>query len=73
MALFFINSAMNINKEIEINISDAIVEKAISFSIGKNKLCLYPSTLGKMQILKNSISRWMSIWSFWPLIRLLRR
>ena len=44
---------MNINKEIEINISDAIVEKAISFSIGKNKLCLYPSTLGKMQILKN--------------------
>ena len=46
-------SAMEFNKEIELNISDAIVEKPINFSVGKNKLCIYPSTLGKMQILKN--------------------
>lgn len=44
---------MDFNKEIEINISDAIIERPINFSVGKNKLCLYPSTLGKMQILKN--------------------
>ena len=44
---------MEINKEIELNISDAIVEKPIGFSLGKTKLCIYPSTLGKMQILKN--------------------
>lgn len=44
---------MSFNKEIEINISDAIVEKPVNFSIGKSKLSLYPPTLGKMQILKN--------------------
>lgn len=44
---------MDFNKEIEINISDAIIERPINFSIGKSKLCIYPSTLGKMQILKN--------------------
>lgn len=43
----------SINEEIEKNISDAITERPINFSIGKRKLCLYPSTLGKMQILKN--------------------
>lgn len=43
----------SINEEIEKNISDAIIERPINFSIGKRKLCLYPSTLGKMQILKN--------------------
>lgn len=44
---------MDFNKEIERNISDAIIERPINFSIGKSKLCLYPPTLGKMQILKN--------------------
>ena len=66
---------MNINKEIEINISDAIVEKAISFSIGKNKLCLYPSTLGKMQILKNlylSMDVNMELLAINPLVETLR-
>lgn len=66
---------MNINKEIEINISDAIVEKAISFSIGKNKLCLYPSTLGKMQILKNlylSMDVNMELLAINPFVEMLR-
>lgn len=44
---------MDFNKEIERNISDAIIERPVNFSIGKSKLCLYPPTLGKMQILKN--------------------
>lgn len=44
---------MELNKEIEMNISDAIIERPVNFSIGKNKLSLYPPTLGKMQILKN--------------------
>lgn len=44
---------MDLNREIEINISDAIIEKPIRFSIGKSKYSLYPSTLGKMQLLKN--------------------
>lgn len=53
-ALFFIQTIiMSFNKEIEINISDAIVERPIHFSVGKSKFCLYPPTLGKMQILKN--------------------
>lgn len=44
---------MDFNKEIEINISDAIIEKPVGFSMGKSRYCLYPPTLGKMQILKN--------------------
>ncbi|MFS2517448.1 hypothetical protein [Bacteroides xylanisolvens] len=44
---------MSFNKEMELSISDAIIERPIYFSIGKFKLCLYPPTLGKMQILKN--------------------
>lgn len=44
---------MNFNKEIEINISDAIIEKPVDFKIGASKLRLYPPTLGKMQLLKN--------------------
>lgn len=44
---------MELNKQIEINISDAITEKPIRFSIGKQKFSIYPATLGKMQILKN--------------------
>jgi len=46
-------TAMSFNKEMELSISDAIIERPIHFSIGKSKLCLYPPTLGKMQILKN--------------------
>lgn len=44
---------MSFNKEIELNISDAIVERPISFSVSKSKMQLYPPTFGKMQILKN--------------------
>lgn len=49
----FIYTVMIFNKEIELNISDAIVERPIGFSVGKSKMQLYPPTLGKMQILKN--------------------
>ena len=53
-ALFLYKSDyMDFNKEIERNISDAIIERPVNFSMGKSKLCLYPPTLGKMQILKN--------------------
>lgn len=41
------------NKQTEINVADAIIEKAIRFNIGKQKYSLYPPTLGKTQILKN--------------------
>lgn len=41
------------DKQIEINISDAIIEKAIRFNVGKQKYSIYPPTLGKTQILKN--------------------
>lgn len=44
---------MSFNKKIEMNISDAIVERSVNFRIGTSKFCLYPPTLGKMQILKN--------------------
>lgn len=41
------------DKQIEMNVSDAIIEKPIWFSIGKRKYGIYPPTLGKTQILKN--------------------
>lgn len=41
------------NKQTEMNVADAIIEKAIRFNIGKQKYSLYPPTLGKTQILKN--------------------
>lgn len=66
---------MSNNKEIEMNISDAIIERPISFSLGKSKLCLYPPTLGKMQILKNlyfSMGVNMELLSINPLAETLR-
>lgn len=41
------------DKQIEMNVSDTIIEKPIWFSIGKRKYSIYPPTLGKTQILKN--------------------
>lgn len=38
-------------RRIEKNVSDAITEKPIKFSVGKRKFSIYPPTLGKMQIL----------------------
>ena len=39
------------NKKLEMNVSDAITEKPIGFSVGTRKFKIYPPTLGKMQIL----------------------
>ena len=67
--------AMSFNKEMELSISDAIIEKPIRFSVGKSKLCLYPPTLGKMQILKNlyfSMDVNMKLLSINPLAETLR-
>lgn len=36
---------------IEHNVSDAITQKPIRFSVGKEKFSIYPPTLGKMQVL----------------------
>lgn len=44
---------MNINKQIEIDVSDAITERPVRFSIGPQQFSLHPPTLGKMQLLKN--------------------
>lgn len=41
------------DKQIEMSIADAIIEKPIRFGIGKRKYSIYPPTLGKTQILKN--------------------
>lgn len=41
------------NKQTEMNVADAIIEKAIRFNVGKQKYSIYPPTLGKTQILKN--------------------
>lgn len=40
------------DKQIEMNIADAIIEKPIGFNIGKCKYSIYSPTLGKTQILK---------------------
>lgn len=40
------------DKQIEINVSDAITELPIRFRIGKKEFSIYPPTLGKTQILK---------------------
>lgn len=66
---------MDFNKEIELNISDAIIERPINFSVGKLKFSLYPSTLGKMQILKNlyfSMGVNLELLAFNPLAETLR-
>lgn len=44
---------MNINKQIEIDVSDAITERPFRFSVGEQCYSIYPPTLGKMQLLKN--------------------
>lgn len=44
---------MNVNKQIEKNLSDAITEKPVRFRVGKRNFSLYPPTLGKMQLLKS--------------------
>lgn len=41
------------DKQIEMNVSDAIIEKPVRFELGKWKYNIYPPTLGKMQLLKN--------------------
>jgi len=38
-------------RRIEKNVSDAMTEKPIKFSVGTRKFRIYPPTLGKMQIL----------------------
>lgn len=66
---------MSFNKEIELNISDAIIEKAIGFRVGKSKMHLYPPTLGKMQILKNlyfSMDVKMELLAINPVVETLR-
>lgn len=42
---------MDKNNIIEQNVSDAITQKPIQFSIKKQKFSIYPPTLGKMQVL----------------------
>lgn len=44
---------MNINKQTELHLSDAITEKPIRFQVGKRPFSLFPATLGKMQLLKS--------------------
>lgn len=40
------------DKQIEINVSDALTETPVRFRIGKKEFSIYPPTLGKTQILK---------------------
>lgn len=42
---------MDKNNIIEQNVSDAITQKPIRFSIKRRKFAIYPPTLGKMQVL----------------------
>lgn len=42
---------MEIDKEIEIAVSDAVTEKPIEFTVDKKKFKIYPPSIGKMQIL----------------------
>lgn len=44
---------MDINRQIETSISDAITEKPFRFGVGNREFAIYPPTLGKTQILKN--------------------
>ncbi|WP_294616448.1 hypothetical protein [uncultured Bacteroides sp.] len=41
------------DKQIEMELSDAIIEKPVWFGVGKRRYGIYPPTLGKAQILKN--------------------
>lgn len=40
------------DKQIEINVSDALTETPVRFRIGKKEFSIFPPTLGKTQILK---------------------
>ncbi|MDD3404975.1 MAG: hypothetical protein PHH23_01735 [Paludibacteraceae bacterium] len=42
---------MDLNRIVEENVSDAIIEKPIKFSVCKRDFEIFPPTLGKMQIL----------------------
>lgn len=44
---------MELNKEIEKNISEVLIEKPVGFRLGRVQFYIYPLTLGKMQILKS--------------------
>lgn len=44
---------ININRQLEANLSDALVERPVRFRLGKREFGLYPPTLGKMQLLKD--------------------
>ena len=44
---------MTIDKQLEISVSDTIIEKPLRFNVGEHKFNIYPSTLGKNQLLKN--------------------
>lgn len=47
------NSRKEINKQIEMHVSDAIIAKPVRFRAGKRSYSIYPPALGKIQILKN--------------------
>lgn len=44
---------MNINKQLEANLADTLVERPLRFRLGRRTFNLYPPTLGKMQMLKD--------------------
>lgn len=44
---------MEMNKQIETDLSDAVIAKPLRFRAGKRSFSIYPPTLGKIQILKN--------------------
>ena len=44
---------MKIDKQIEMNVSDALIERPIQFHVGGRAYSLYPATLGKTEILKS--------------------
>lgn len=66
---------MILNKQMEKNVADALIEKPLSFTVGADKFCIYPATLGKMQLLRSlylTIDVNMDILSINPLIEALR-
>lgn len=44
---------MVINKQAEMNVSDAITERPVRFSVGSRQFAVHPPTLGRMQLLKS--------------------
>ena len=45
------------DKNIEMNVADAIMEKPIGFNIGSRHFCLYPPTLGKIYLLSRLVKQ----------------